>query len=56
MSDILSQGGDREPGLWRRRAVVIAVLALAAVLVVCSFRVTRTTCPGLAPSPRARLR
>ncbi len=34
MSDILSQGGDREPGPWRRRLVVIAVLALAAVLVV----------------------
>ena len=34
MSDILSQGGDREPGPWRRRVVMIAVLALAAVLVV----------------------
>ena len=34
MSDILSQGGDREPGPWRRLVVVIAVLALAAVLAV----------------------
>ena len=34
MSDILSQGGDREPGPWRRRVVVIAVLALVAVLAV----------------------
>ncbi len=32
MSDILSQGGDREPGPWRRRMAVLAVLALAAVL------------------------
>ncbi len=34
MSDILSQGGDREPGPWRRRMVVLAVLVLAAVLAV----------------------
>ena len=34
MSDILSQGGDRDPGPWRRRAVVIAAAAVVAVLAV----------------------
>ena len=33
MSDILSQGGDRDPRPWRRWVVVIAVLALATVLI-----------------------
>ncbi len=34
MSDILSQGGDREPGRWRRWILSIAVLALVTVLIV----------------------
>jgi len=32
--DTVSQGGDREPGLWPRRVVVAAVLVLAAVVIV----------------------
>jgi hypothetical protein len=34
MDDILSQGGDREPGRWPRRLVAIAVLVVLAVVVV----------------------
>lgn len=37
MSDILSQGGDRDPGPWRRRVVVITVLAVVAALAVLYF-------------------
>jgi hypothetical protein len=34
VSDILSQGGDRNPAPWRRRLVLIAVLAVVTVLIV----------------------
>ena len=48
MSDILSQGHDREPGPWRRRLVVLAVVAgLVAVVVI-------THLPRHQPARRAR--
>ena len=50
MSDILSQGGEREPGPWRRRVVVIAVLAMVAVLAMLYFPRHRNPAAG----PHAR--
>ena len=37
MSDILSQGGDRDPRPWRRWVIAIAVLALATALIAQHF-------------------
>jgi hypothetical protein len=34
MGDMISQGGDREPRPWRRRAVALSVLVVAAVAVI----------------------
>jgi hypothetical protein len=48
--DILSQGGDREPGPWPRRLAAIAVLVTALALVIVYFPRHRHS---PAPSPRA---
>lgn len=34
MGDIISQGGDREPSPWRRRAIALGVLAAVAVALI----------------------
>jgi hypothetical protein len=52
VSDILSQGQDRAPGPWRRRVVVVAILAgLLAAVVLTHLPRHQPARPRPAPSP-----
>ena len=55
MSDILSQGGDRQPGRWPRRLAVIAVAVVLVIVVVRHFsseQAAQAHRPGTASTTR----